>query len=84
MHSNYCLNSRPAFIKTLRKIGNVLFPNPCRAKISFSLNFDSCSIVEIPSRSNARLAGAETSERKLSLGLSSFSQTGQEGQSELL
>lgn len=82
--SDYSLNDNPSSFKTDLSFGNEAGPIPWNFKISFSLKVDSTCNEVIPLFSNARLAGAESSERNPFSGLRSFSQVGQVGQSLLL
>ncbi len=78
------LNDNPLSAKAALNLGKDAGPIPCSFKIYFSLYFESSASVVIPWCSNARLAGAESRERKPSFGFLSFSQVGQVGQSLLL
>lgn len=76
----YFLKLIPALYKALLSIGIDAGPIPCRDKISFLLNSESCCSVVIPLLSKTRLAGADKAARKLAVGFSSCTQIGQTGQ----
>jgi hypothetical protein len=82
--ADYFLKLNPTSARALRSGGKVAGPIPWSFDISFSDLLDKCCNVVMPSCCNARLAGADISDRNPVPGLFACSQMGQIGQSLVL